>query len=415
MSTTHISAVINSTPKRSATPVNESSPLNAAQRVMTYQSTPARSARSVGLRPGNDTPMSRRSVRSSRTLQDIEDAKTGTVVSSTSNLANTVLGTGALAFPSAFSAMGLIPGALSCGLSAVTAAFGLYLLSRCATQTGVRPGEEGRKASFNEVARLAFNKSWVTRIFDVSTGGAFVSSYALMVPACDRYQVLWCLGILCDHLQGKCICSNHRLLSLHSDPSTKSIRDPGGRSRQSSFTPLNLSVSRLLAPHYHAGHRPAELYAHSGQPKIHEPDRSGIRCLVSHSSVMLSLGLTKQLGMRGRRLVRYQRSERGPRGSTSLAIWQKDVVQLSHSSLCLHVRLLTFSLLLIGHVLMYRCAQNVSCVAFGRGPKAADVQIFPIYNELKERSQAKMTGIIVGSIGTAAVVYEIVSQPASLR
>lgn len=130
---------------------------------------------------------------------------------------------------------------------------------------------------------------------------------------------------------------------------------------------------------------------------------------------MLSLGLTKQLGMRGSRLVRYQRSERGPRGSTSLAIWQKDVVQLSHSSLCLHVRLLTFSLLLIGHVLMYRCAQNVSCVAFGRGPKAADVQIFPIYNELKERSQAKMTGIIVGSIGTAAVVYEIVSQPASLR
>jgi amino acid permease len=64
--------------------------------------------------------------------------------------------------------MGLIPGIVSCLVSACTAVFGLWLLSRCATLVGVRPGDEGRKASFNEVARLAFGKGWVMRLFDVS-------------------------------------------------------------------------------------------------------------------------------------------------------------------------------------------------------------------------------------------------------
>lgn len=180
MPTTQIAAIVNSTPSRpskSAHPT-ESSPLNAARAQnggMSYQSTPARSARSArtlgvdfGGPGGSDTPLSRRSVRSARTLQAMEEDKTGTVFSSIVNLTNTTVGAGALAFPSAFAAMGLVPGALSCGLSAATAAFGLYLLSRCATQTGIRPGEEGRKASFNEVARITFNKGWVTRIFDVS-------------------------------------------------------------------------------------------------------------------------------------------------------------------------------------------------------------------------------------------------------
>lgn len=88
--------------------------------------------------------------------------------SSTVNLANTTIGAGALAFPSAFSAMGLVPGITSCIVSACTAAFGLYLLSRCATQVGQRAGDEGRKASFNEVARISFGKGWITRLFDVS-------------------------------------------------------------------------------------------------------------------------------------------------------------------------------------------------------------------------------------------------------
>jgi amino acid permease len=78
-----------------------------------------------------------------------------------------VIGAGALAFPSAFAALGLIPGIVTCLISACLTASGLYLLSRCATVVGTRPGDEGRKASFNEVARLTFGKGWATRLFDV--------------------------------------------------------------------------------------------------------------------------------------------------------------------------------------------------------------------------------------------------------
>ena len=91
------------------------------------------------------------------------------IPSSVTNLANTVIGAGALAFPSAFAAMGLIPGMISCVLSGTFTAFGLYLLSRCATLVGKQPGDEGRKSSFNEVARLTFGKGWATKLFDVST------------------------------------------------------------------------------------------------------------------------------------------------------------------------------------------------------------------------------------------------------
>lgn len=201
----HISAVLNSTPRSGnskstnqhvpASHQSESSPLSPAQRrMMAYESTPSRlgaegggvlrTPRSVsiaepvgGAGTGSNTPLSisRRSIRSTQTHTSItailaaqESSKTGTVFSSIVNLTNTTVGAGALAFPSAFAAMGLVPGVVSCVVSATTAAFGLYCLSRCATHTGVRPGEEGRKASFNEVARLAFNKGWVTRVFDVS-------------------------------------------------------------------------------------------------------------------------------------------------------------------------------------------------------------------------------------------------------
>lgn len=90
------------------------------------------------------------------------------VLSSVSNLANTIIGSGALAFPAAFASMGMVSGIVSCLFSASTATFGLWLLSRCALLVGQRPGDEGRMASFNEVARLAFGKGWVMRLFDVS-------------------------------------------------------------------------------------------------------------------------------------------------------------------------------------------------------------------------------------------------------
>ena len=113
---------------------------------------------------------SRKSHRSHRSLRSNAASQSGSasITSSVSNLANTIIGAGALAFPSAFATMGLIPGILSCIFCGGTSFFGLYLLSRCATMVGRLPGHEGRKASFNEVAKLTFGKGWATRVFDVS-------------------------------------------------------------------------------------------------------------------------------------------------------------------------------------------------------------------------------------------------------
>lgn len=119
--------------------------------------------------PQHSTIMATRSHRRRR-RGDNATAPGASVLSSFSNLANTIIGSGALAFPAAFASMGMIPGIVSCIFSACTAVFGLWCLSRCATLVGKQPGDEGRKASFNEVARLAFGKGWVVRVFDVGTG-----------------------------------------------------------------------------------------------------------------------------------------------------------------------------------------------------------------------------------------------------
>jgi hypothetical protein len=130
------------------------------------------------------------------------------VTSGVSNLANTIIGSGALAFPSAFASMGLIPGIFSCAFSGMTSAFGLYLLSRSARQVGrpahykaitvegrdphgkdydesaslppsmedvehvANPGHDAhlnkQEASFNSVALLTFGQGWATRCFDAA-------------------------------------------------------------------------------------------------------------------------------------------------------------------------------------------------------------------------------------------------------
>ena len=113
--------------------------------------------------------ISTRSVRSTRTIRDVHTQGKASILSSVTNLTNTVIGAGALAFPSAFAAMGLLPGIISCIYSGSVTSFGLYLLTRCATMVGRRPGDEGRVTSFNEVARITFGKGWATRIFDVKS------------------------------------------------------------------------------------------------------------------------------------------------------------------------------------------------------------------------------------------------------
>ncbi|KAH8549200.1 transmembrane amino acid transporter protein-domain-containing protein [Umbelopsis sp. PMI_123] len=66
------------------------------------------------------------------------------------NLANTVLGSGMLAMPSAVASVGLIPAIFLILFAAATSALGLYYLSRCAART------EGRNASFFAVSQLTW-------------------------------------------------------------------------------------------------------------------------------------------------------------------------------------------------------------------------------------------------------------------
>lgn len=137
----------------------------------------------------------------SRTRQRHDEGH-ASILSSVTNLANTVIGAGALAFPSAFAAMGLIPGIVSCLTSGMLTGFGLYLLSRCATLVGKRPGDEGRKASFNEVARLTFGKGWATNLFDV---GCFTPRFlrlcvAEALLARNRHQMLRGFRIIPHHM-----------------------------------------------------------------------------------------------------------------------------------------------------------------------------------------------------------------------
>ena len=73
----------------------------------------------------------------------------GTPASSIINLSNTILGSGMLALPSALAATGLVQGLLLILFCASASAFGLYLLSRVASQLG-------RKASFFNCASITY-------------------------------------------------------------------------------------------------------------------------------------------------------------------------------------------------------------------------------------------------------------------
>ncbi|RUP48034.1 transmembrane amino acid transporter protein-domain-containing protein [Jimgerdemannia flammicorona] len=68
----------------------------------------------------------------------------------TVNLANTILGTGMLAMPSAIASIGLIPGIFIIVYSATASSLGLYFLSKAAART------EGRHASFFTISKLTW-------------------------------------------------------------------------------------------------------------------------------------------------------------------------------------------------------------------------------------------------------------------
>ncbi|KAG0709322.1 vacuolar amino acid transporter 5 [Suillus ampliporus] len=75
------------------------------------------------------------------------------MLSSVSNLSNTIMGSGMLTFPLAMASSGIIPGILTCIFSGCIGAFGLYLLSLSARHA------PHRSSSFFSVAQLTFPKA----------------------------------------------------------------------------------------------------------------------------------------------------------------------------------------------------------------------------------------------------------------
>lgn len=100
------------------------------------------------LRNPNTRNASRRSQRVVSTAS-IERQGSASLVSSISNLTNTIIGTGMLATPGAFKYTGLLLGMFLIFFCGFTAALGLYLLTRCAARVG------GRKNSFFTIASQA--------------------------------------------------------------------------------------------------------------------------------------------------------------------------------------------------------------------------------------------------------------------
>lgn len=93
------------------------------------------------------------SFASERFFEEDSTEPMGTIVSSSVNLANTILGSGMLSMPNAIAALGLVFGSFIIAFSAVASGMGLYLLSRCARRT------PGRDSSFFAVSKLTYPKA----------------------------------------------------------------------------------------------------------------------------------------------------------------------------------------------------------------------------------------------------------------
>ncbi|KAJ2018523.1 hypothetical protein GGI13_004857 [Coemansia sp. RSA 455] len=105
--------------------------------------------------PHSRTQSIRNSIASEHFFEEDVAEPTGTILSSTINLANTILGSGMLSMPNAMAALGLAFGSLVIIFSACASGMGLYLLSRCARRS------PGRDSSFFSVSKLTYPKAAV--------------------------------------------------------------------------------------------------------------------------------------------------------------------------------------------------------------------------------------------------------------
>ncbi|KAJ1963657.1 hypothetical protein GGI12_001917 [Dipsacomyces acuminosporus] len=97
----------------------------------------------------------RESIASEHFFEEDVEEPTGTILSSSVNLANTILGSGMLSMPNAMASLGLVLGSAVIFFSACASGLGLYLLSRCARRT------VGRDSSFFAVSKLTYPKAAV--------------------------------------------------------------------------------------------------------------------------------------------------------------------------------------------------------------------------------------------------------------
>ncbi|KAN0065134.1 hypothetical protein ACQY0O_001631 [Thecaphora frezii] len=246
------------------------------------------------------------------------------LLSSVSNLTNTIIGTGMLATPGAFRDTGLLLGISLVLLCGFTAAFGLFLLTRCATRVG------GRKNSFFSIASQTL------------PGGAWWFDLAIALKC---YGVSISYLIICGQLMPQVIISFFKALhkDVHEIPSLLLDRSVWIFVLMVMLIPLcflrrldslrHTSYLSLLAVFY-------------------------LVVIVVHYSLSSSA-----------------RASLPPAGE---------------------VHLVTFSYHTISvfpvFVFAFTCAQNM----------------LPVYNELFENSEQRVNTAIASSIGTGAVVYQIV-------
>ncbi|RSH90642.1 hypothetical protein EHS25_001247 [Saitozyma podzolica] len=247
--------------------------------------------------------------------------------SSVVNLANTIIGAGALAFPSAFAAMGLMPGVISCLFSGLTSIFGLYLLSRCAAVVGTAPGDEGKKASFSEVARITFGKGWAMRLFDLA-----------IAIKCFGVSVSYL--IICKTLLPQ-VCVSIARAAHHTIPADSLLLSPDFWLCVTMLVIVPLSFLRTLD------------------------------ALRFTSQIALLTVVYLIIVVVGWFTIKGSSPDRG-----EIVLWKFGTSTLSSFPV---------------QVFAYTCAQN----------------LFPIYNELKNPTQARMNVVIFSSIGLGAACYEV--------
>ncbi|KAI9353814.1 transmembrane amino acid transporter protein-domain-containing protein [Obelidium mucronatum] len=95
---------------------------------------------------------------------------TGTIMSSTVNITNTILGSGMLAMPKALASTGLGFGSLLIALSGLASAFGLTLLTHCASKIG-------RHSSFFQISKLTYPQAaiWFDLAIAIKCFGVSIS------------------------------------------------------------------------------------------------------------------------------------------------------------------------------------------------------------------------------------------------